>query len=368
MRIWGGRVLIVLLFVFPSIGSATEDGNRFVELVGFDQLRLDGACKEAVVTKLKELAYRVREPIAVSDFETLPPSDQRIIRHNQANAGGSRMTVTRTGADLDEWRFTFVDGDNPTVQTSAFTDTEGCRRALRRLTPQSDSLSRRRPEQDVPPPPKAASASPANPSTPTRQNATPTRAIQAESVSPLPPSVSSAPVRSEWSKWHFAIDLGYRRTEQSEDGNYYNANFSTDEDYQSEVIGESLALSFGASRLISVDLSWFVAGGMLFTNWIDAEENSLKIQTDETGLMLRGGAEYQVFRSVRVEAAVELMRLPDLTRGSFSLGATFDLTTHLGLGARIGVQSESGSGADDNYEYNWSATGVPIDCFVRLSF
>jgi hypothetical protein len=356
---------MILLVLIPSVVLATAGERPFVDLHGFDGLKTGPGCKSAVLAALTELRYQVREPDVLTNVESLPPSDQQRLTLNQANSGLRRFRVSTTTSGGGEWRFEFVNGDAPSIRSDVFTDTGGCEEVLKKM---------RLPEAPLPkieaarPPEEVKSGPPANPSSPPRQNATPTRAIQAESSNPLPASASRAPVNSEWSKWRFAIDVGYRRTEQSEDGNYYNANLSTDEYYQSEVVGDSLALSFGASRLISANASWFVAGGMLFTNWIDAEENSLKIQTDEAGLMLRGGAAYQVFRGFRVDAAVELMPLPDLTRDSISLGAAFDLTPHLGLGARIGLQSEGGSGAGDDFEYNWSATGVPIDCFVRYAF
>jgi hypothetical protein len=368
MRVWGGSVLMILLVLFPSVVSATDGERPFVDLHGFDGLKTSPGCKGAVSDTLKALRYQVREPGVVTNVQSLRPSDQRRIHLNEANAGLRQFRVSPTTSEGGEWRFVFVSGDAPSISSDVFTDTQGCREVLQKMNLPEATPAQIAAERAARPPAEVKSAPPANPSAPPRQNATPTRAIQAESLSSTPASASRAPVNSEWSKWHFAIDLGYRRTEQSEDGNYYNADLSTDEYYQSWVVGESLALSFGASRLISADLSWFVAGGMLFTNWIDAEENSLKIQTDETGLMLRGGAEYQVFRSVRVEAAVELMPLPDLTRGSFSLGATFNPTPHLGLGARVGIQSEGGSGADDDYDYNWDATGGTIDGFLRFTF
>jgi hypothetical protein len=356
---------MILLVLIPSVVSATAGERPFVDLHGFDGLKTGPGCKSAVLAALTELRYQVREPDVLTNVESLPPSDQQRLKLNQANSGLRRFRVSTTTSGGGEWRFEFVNGDAPSIRSDVFTDTGGCEEVLKKM---------RLPEAPLPkieaarPPEEVKSGPPANPSIPPRQSAAPTHAIQAESSSPTPPSARSARVGSEWSKWRFAIDVGYRRTEQSEAGNYYTSDFSTDENYRSWVIGQSGALSVKASRLITAEASWFVAVGWLFTDWTDPEENSLKIQSDEGGLMVRGGSEYSVSDRIIVEAAVELMPLPDLTRGSFSLGATFNPTPHLGLGTRIGLQSEGGSGADDDYDYNWDATGGTIDGFLRFTF
>jgi len=371
MRVWGGTVLVVMLALLPSLGFAEEAERPIVELVGFEKLPLDGACKSAVVQRLEELAYRVREPSAVADFENLPPSDQRAILRNEANAGGLKLQVARTAADVDEWRFTFVDGDKPTVETSAFTDTEGCRRALRRLMPRAPSTSTdltTQALQSTLPPASALGEAPAETAT---QRPITEPAAHSDAGEAAIASESVEPADSERSKWHFAFEVGYRNTAQSEDGNYYSpasSSATVDEYYTSWVEGNSLMLSGTVLRTFSERWSWMAVAGLASTDWSDEEENSLKVQTTEVGLILRGGVRYRLLRNISAEAQLELMPLPDLTRGGISLGAMLEVMPHLELGGRLGAQAETGSGADDDYEYDWSATGGVIDGFVRYSF
>ena len=373
MRVWGGTVLVVMLALLPSLGFAEDAERPIVELVGFEKLPLDGACKSAVVQRLEELAYRVREPSAVADFENLPPSYQRAILRNEANAGGLKLQVARTATDVDEWRFTFVDGDKPTVETSAFTDTEGCRRALRRLTPRAPSTSTdltTQALQSTLPPVSALGEAPAETAT---QRPITEPAAHSDAGEAAVASESVEPADSEWSKWHFAFEVGYRNTAQSEDGNYYNfsppdSSEAVDEDYTSWVEGNSLMLSGAALRAMSDKLSFIILAGFARTDWSDEEEDSLKVQTTEVGLILRGGIRYRFARCISAEAQLELMPLPDLTRFGISLGALLEVMPHLELGGRIGAQAENGSGADDDYEYDWSATGGVVDGFVRYSF
>jgi hypothetical protein len=371
MRVWGGTVLVVMLELLPSLGFAEEAERPIVELVGFEKLPLDGACKSAVVQRLEELAYRVREPSAVADFENLPPSDQRAILRNEANAGGLRLQVARTAADVDEWRFTFVDGDKPTVETSVFTDTDGCRRALTRLTSHAHSRSTDLTTQTLQstlPPVSALGEAPAETAT---QRPITQPAAHSDAAAAASSSDSVEPADSEWSKWHFAFEVGYRNTAQSEDGNYYSpvsSSATVDEYYTSWVEGNSLMLSGAALRAMSDKLSFIILAGFARTDWSDEEENSLKVQTTEVGLILRGGIRYRFARCISAEAQLELMPLPDLRRGGISLGALLEVMPHLELGGRIGAQAENGSGADDDYEYDWSATGGVVDGFVRYSF